>query len=356
MVFIPPLFFLLSCREKEAEVISKRSNPGRTHDSLSRPLPQTGSGSSVSAQPLVTKFSDWFEPLNLGPLVNSTDPDINPTLSPDNLSLYFTSNRPAGIGRYDIWVSRRACVNCPWEAAINLGPVINSTLNDNTGDLSADGLLMFFASQRAGGYGNNDIYVSRRSDLNDDFGWQTPVNLGPDINTSHDDAGPDIVNVDGNNAILYFSRGRNAGPGVTGNTDIYFVAITREGEPLGPPELVAEFSMAETYNLAPSVRADGKEIYFSSNRPGTLGDNDLWVSTRASFRDPWSAPVNLGPPLNLVGPDQAPDLSHDGQTLLFHSVRPGNQGTAINYDIWMSTRTVTYIPGNNNFNNAKKLD
>lgn len=265
-------------------------------------------------------------------------------MSPDNLSLYFGSNRPEGIGRYDIWVSRRTCVNCPWEAPVNLGPVINSTLNDNAVELSPDGYLLFFASQRAGGYGNNDIYVSRRTDLNDNFGWQTPVNLGPAINTPSDDAWPDIVNVAGSTAIMYFSRGRNAGLGIIGNTDIYSVAITREGEPLGPPELVAELSMAETYDLAPSMRADGNEIYFSSNRPGALGDTDLWVSTRASFHDPWSAPVNLAPPLNLVGPDQAPDLSHDGRTLLFHSVRPGNQGTAINYDIWMSTRTVSYVP------------
>lgn len=85
----------------------------------------------------------------------------------------------------------------------------------------------------------------------------------------------------------------------------------------------------------PTVRRDGLEIIFTSNRPGSLGGLDLWVSTRPTIADPWSTPVNLGPTLNTAFDDRAPYLSDDGLTLVLASNRPGGLGGD---DLYVSTR------------------
>ena len=65
-------------------------------------------------------FSGWSEPVNLGATINTTFDEQGPTLSSDELSLYFGSDRPGGIGGFDIWVSRRSCRDCAWGTPENL--------------------------------------------------------------------------------------------------------------------------------------------------------------------------------------------------------------------------------------------
>src|SRR5713101_671744 len=103
--------------------------------------------------------SEWSEPVNLGPVVNSSGAEMNPGLSPDGLSLYFVSTRVGGLGGTDIWVSRRACDDCAWQAPVNLGSPINTADADGAPALSTDGHLLFFFSDRPGGFGQLDIYV-----------------------------------------------------------------------------------------------------------------------------------------------------------------------------------------------------
>src|SRR5207244_866529 len=69
--------------------------------------------------------SEWSEPVNLGPIVNSSANDANAALSPDEHALYFVSNRTGGVGGTDIWVSRRQCLRCPWETPVNPGAPVN---------------------------------------------------------------------------------------------------------------------------------------------------------------------------------------------------------------------------------------
>jgi hypothetical protein len=115
--------------------------------------------------------SEWSELVNLGAPVNSDGDELHATLSPDGLSLYFNSTRVGGLGAADIWVSRRACLECSWEGPANLGPLINSSRGEGGPNLSVDGHLLFFHSGRPGGRGAADIYVSRRADPKDDLGW-----------------------------------------------------------------------------------------------------------------------------------------------------------------------------------------
>src|SRR4051794_18149764 len=270
-------------------------------------------------------YSNWSLPVNLGPAINSAANDQNATLSKDGLSLYFSSNRVTGV--LDIWVSRRASVDSPWSPAENLGSPVNSSVADFAPNLSLDGHLLFFASNRDG---NTDIYVSHRANPNDDSGWGEPVKLGPGVNTADMEQAPMYLqSAENGSTNLYFNRGSNA----LGLSDIYSAAVTRDGETIGPAVLVAELSEAGATDAAATVRKDGKEVFFFSTRLPTIGGIDLWTSTRQSVHDAWSEPVNVAA-LNTTSNELTPSLSFDGRTLIFASNRLGSLGN----DIWMTTR------------------
>src|SRR5688500_10447433 len=99
---------------------------------------------------LASDGSEWTVPVHLGSEVNSPFRELGPAISPDGLSLYYNSDRPPpeGLGSFDIYVSRRACLECPWERARNLGPPINGLDNGGGASLSHDGHLLFFLSTR----------------------------------------------------------------------------------------------------------------------------------------------------------------------------------------------------------------
>jgi hypothetical protein len=293
------------------------------------------------------KFGPWSAPVNLGPPVNSAFAEMNPFISKDGLSLYFACvDCPGNLGGSDIWVSQRASVNDPWGTPQNLGPNINSSAGDGGPALSSDGHSLYFASNRPGGFGGNDIYVSRRHNKRDDFGWEPPVNLGSGVNTAADEGGPAFFEDDETGAVmLYFNSTR---PGGIGDSDIYTSTLNEvdERETFGPAVLVAELSSPFS-DQGPAIRRDGLEIFLGSNRPGSILPPpglpsqavDLWVSTRASTSDPWSTPVNLGPVVNSEFSDAGPALSFDSTELYFHSpFRSGNVGGPM-FDIWVSTRT-----------------
>src|SRR5437016_11881681 len=106
--------------------------------------------------------SEWSEPVNLGPVINSSAVDANAGLSSDAHTLFFVSTRAGGLGNLDIWMSHRQCLSCDWEAPVNLGAPINSDAIDAAPTMSDDGRLLFFYSARSGGFGLGDVYVSHR--------------------------------------------------------------------------------------------------------------------------------------------------------------------------------------------------
>jgi WD40-like Beta Propeller Repeat len=288
------------------------------------------SGQLVGAK----KYSSWSPPVNLGPVINSASNDASPAISKDGLSLYFTSNRPGGVGGNDIWIAHRESPDLPWNPPLNLGP-INTIFNDVFPQLSRDEHYLFFVSNRPGGAGGVDIWVSFRQNVHNDFGefaWETPFNLGSPINTSFVDTTPSYFeNEELGRPQLFFSSNRTGG---FGGLDMYMSELQADGT-FGPATLIPELSGPQNDSL-PSVFRNGLEIFFASDRIGTAGGNDLWVSVRENVFDLWSAPVNLGPPVNSVSNDQAPAISSDGETLFFASDRPGGYGAI---DIYMTTRT-----------------
>lgn len=280
----------------------------------------------------VTGSPEWSTPENLGPVVNSAMRDDNPTLSADQLSLYFASDRPGGVGGIDIWVTRRASRESPWEPPVNVGPPVNTVHHDAAPSLSADGHLLFFQSNRPGTLGSFDVWVARRAGSKDVDDWETPVNLGPDVNTATDEQGPEYVASDGGGA-LYFNRG----PAPLELADLYRVEVSRSGHTEGPAQPVAELNAPGFNDAAPTLRADAREILFWSTRPMpvSLGSADIWVSTRPNANHAWSPPQNAGASLNTAFADVQPEFTQDGRTLFFASNRPGGAGAL---DLWYSTR------------------
>jgi len=280
------------------------------------------------------EWEPWSTPINLGSLVNSPLDDNRPAISKDGLSLYITSGRLGGFGGLDIWVSHRASLDDPWGPPQNLGPRVNSSSNDVAPTFSPDGHRMYFHSFRPGGCGLADIYVSRRRDTRDDFGWGPPEDLGCVVNTPYVNAGPTIFEDETTGITTLYFTVQNNPPGSDQGFDIYASARIGDEGAFGPPVLVQELS-SPFRDTRTAIRRDGLEIFLSSGRPGGVGNEDLWVSTRASTLDPWSTPVNLGAVVNTTAFDGGPALSFDGTTLYFHSNRPGGVG---GNDLYVTTR------------------
>ena len=263
-------------------------------------------------------------PTNLGPPVNSTAGEGPDDITADGLSLFLTSDQYGGSGQADIWVATRATTEDDWGIPVNLGPTVNSSAWDGASSISADGLSLFFSSFRPGGYGFlTDIWLTTRPSVSDP--WGTPINLGPVVNTSRYDERLDISD-DG--LTLLFSSNR---PGGLGQSDIWMTTRPTASDPWGTPENLGPMINTSRYDGAPHVSSDGRMLFFSSNRPGTLGGEDLWVATRATKNDDWANPVNLGPGVNTPDVDSAPCLSPDGTVLYFMSWRPGGVGSL---DLW----------------------
>jgi len=143
----------------------------------------------VAYNAAASKFSDWSAPVNLGPIVNSAFNDFAPAVSKNGLSLYFSSDRPGSLGPSDIWVSQRNSRDDPWGVPVNLGPPVNTSFGERAPNFSRDGHWMFFVSDRPGGVGGDDLWVSWRTNIHDDLGWQPPINLGAGVNSATFDAG-----------------------------------------------------------------------------------------------------------------------------------------------------------------------
>lgn len=248
------------------------------------------------------------------------------------LSLYFASDRPGGAGSLDIYVSRRGSINDPWGAPQSLGATINTDASDHCPFVSPDGHRLFFVSTRSGGQGVGDLYVTFRRNELDDLGWEQ-LQILTELNSSANDFGPTVfVHPQSGALVLYFNSNRPGGPG---GDDIYTSTLQSDGKFAAPTLVPALNSSAnETF---PMVRPNGLEITISSNRGGTLGAQDLWISTRSTIAEPWSTPINPGPPVNTSANEQRGSIYANGTRLAFFSNRTGAAGQ----DLYESARTRT---------------
>ncbi len=122
----------------------------------------------------------WSSPQNLGETVNSKHWDSQPALSADGRTLYFSSNRPGGQGKRDLWVTKLSDEG--WSEPINLGKPVNTALDETTPFIHVNGQSLFFSSDGHYGLGGLDLFVSQKGSP-----WSQPLNLGHPINTRNDE-------------------------------------------------------------------------------------------------------------------------------------------------------------------------
>jgi hypothetical protein len=272
------------------------------------------------------------EPTNLGPPVNSEAAEAFSTISSDGLELYFMDAhrpRPGGLGGWDIWVTKRTSASEPWGTPINLGPSINSESDDAKPSISADGLTLYFGSTRPGGHGGYDLWVSTRTTTKD--GWSEPVNLGPTINSSSDEAFS-CISKDG--LELYFSGyGVMGRPGGYGDADIWVTTRATTDDPWGEPVNLGEAINSPQYDSCPYLSPDGLLLFFHSYQPGGPGLENMWVSTRPSTSGAWGSAEPLPTPINSTANEGVAGISADGLAFYFASDRAGGEGY---FDIWQA--------------------
>ena len=136
-------------------------------------------------------FSAWSPALRVE--TTGADPEFNgpsldgcPFISRDGKTFYMASTRPGGLGGIDIWVSTRDSARDEWGAPVDAGAPVNSPANDFCPTTSRDGHLFYFVCNRPGGCGGDDIYVTRFRTSGSD----PPQNLGCDVNSAANEAGP----------------------------------------------------------------------------------------------------------------------------------------------------------------------
>ncbi len=261
--------------------------------------------------------------INLGLTVNSSHTDGKPIVTADALSLFFFSNRPGGQGGHDIWVTTRATTEDDWGKPVNIGSTVNSSVDDWAPSISPDGLCLYFTSDRPGGTGNQDLWMTTRPTVNDP--WSPPVNLGENVNSPFADSGPSI-SPDG--LILFFDSGR---PGGTGARDLWVMSRETTNDLWAEPVNLGRTVNTLSWDVAPNISSNGLVLFFMSDRPGGYGDFDAWVTVRTTIDGAWRSPANLGPTVNSEFLDGISSLSADGFTYFFSSARPGGFG---DQDLW----------------------
>ena len=173
-------------------------------------------------------FGDWSTPMNVAPL-NTTSNDEYAVLSRDELTIYFTSDRPGSL-RLDLWFATRESVDSPWSEPENMGPRINSAADDSLPFLSSNEHVLYFYSSRQAGScglpGPGDIWMTRRRNKHSD--WGEPTNLGCVLNTSHDETAPAFFEDPETEQVwLYYGSNRLE----IGDYDVYKTPLGAHGLP-----------------------------------------------------------------------------------------------------------------------------
>lgn len=210
--------------------------------------------SSADGEDIYTSLKDeqgyWSEPSSVSSLINTPRNEGTCTISADGKTLIYTScQAPGGLGSCDLYEVKRT--GDRWGMPKNMGQPINTPGWESQPSLAADGRTLYFVSERRGGQGMRDIWVSRLSPRGN---WLNPENLGPAINSRWDD-------------------------------------------------------------LSPFIHVNGQSLYFSSNGHRGVGKFDLFLSEFDG--EQWSEPKNLGYPINTTDDQVSLAMTADGGTAFY---------------------------------------
>lgn len=235
--------------------------------------------------------------------------DDNPTLTEDQLEIFFTSRRSGGAGSTDIWHARRASVADPFGAPEPLTE-LNTAEFESSPAVAPDGLTLWFGSAREGSLGETDIWKSVRSTR--DSAWSEPEHVPLLSSTAADIPRPPGF---GGRVMPLASR-RNEG----GIYWTYFAERAAATDEFAEPRLLEELASPDASVVDAFLTEDGLTLWF--NRTPQGGNGDLYRAARPSPAAPFGEP-ELVPDLSTEDEERDPWLSSDGRTLYFSSDRDG---------------------------------
>lgn len=220
--------------------------------------------------------SVWSEAKNMGDRINTGSHDASIGLSPDGQELFVyrsSSDKKKNISG-DIWVSDLKGEE--WTQPYRMHSNINSPYWEPSCSVTPDEKTLYFSSNRPGGFGGRDIYVTQKIAGDE---WTEPVNLGPDINTAYDEDAP-FIHPDGR-TLFFSSRGHQS----MGGFDLFKSVLDGKSKKWSTPENLGYPINTSDDDVFYVWSPDGSKAYFSSIREGGYGDKDIYVLKRPDIHN-----------------------------------------------------------------------
>lgn len=264
---------------------------------------------------------------NLGDRINSEFSEHSPVISANDSVLLYTARRPECLGATpetyfydeDIYISRKQ--NGEWSDGTNIGRPVNATGHDATISLTADGnTLYIYRHKKAGG-----LYVTEFDQKEQK--WREPKTVEKPLNSKYYEAS---ICQSADSSLLFFTSDRLGG---FGGRDIYMVKREGKNHWSEPINLGPRINTSFDED-APYFHPDGKTLYYSSNGPASMGGFDIFVSEmNDSEESGWLEPLNMGTPVNTPDDDIYFVLSQDGKSGYYSSGMEGGYGEKDIYNI-----------------------
>lgn len=270
--------------------------------------------------------------INMGQDINSAYDDATPCITADGKTLLFNTRRPEdpnspvdveGDGKYyqDIYISTFDTINKKWTPATPVPGNVNTDAHDAITSISPDGKIIFIYKNdtREHESSGGDIFVSKIMKNK----WKTPEPIGKPINTTYWEGGA-CLSPDGK--TIYFTSERKGG---YGHSDIWMSTKINNKEWSKPVNLGSPVNSPYD-EVGLFMAPDGKTLFFASNGPNSMGDYDVFKTTYENGK--WTEPINLGYPINTEFSDGPISIDASGKVAYISSNRPGGLGER---DIYM---------------------
>lgn len=285
-----------------------------------------------------------FNPQDLGPAINSKYDEYWPSLSADGQTMVFTVKLPIDTNNTESFRNRQEDFfysdfeDGKWQQAKPVGPPLNTPGNEGAQTISSDGKLMIFTGcNRRDGYGNCDLYFSKKEGEQ----WTVPQNMGKPINTFSKETQPSL-SPDGK--TIYFASNR---PGSKGGLDIWKTTLSDDGS-WGEPVNLGDSINTPYDDQSPFIHPDNQTLYFSSKGWPGMGGYDLYVSRRTGDNT-WTKAKNIGYPINTNFNEVGMIVNARGTTAYYSSNRLGGIGgdDIYSFDLYKEVRPtpVSYMKG-----------
>ncbi len=292
---------------------------------------------NVSAQE-IDFLPEEYEVVNLGDHINTDGFEYAAVISFDGKTIFYATDREGSIkyhktkiNSHDIWkidVSDDLTFSDPIHlpsvdsASTIEMPAVNTPYNEGSICFSADyNLMLIVYSQQPSGFGSNDIYYSIKTDTS----WTTPRNFGNKLNSKYSESMPNL-SPDGSKLFFASARPSRPGSGRKDHNDIWCRDFDFSTDAWGDAYLLEEIASAGSAE-SPFALADGKTLIFASNDiEPNYGGYDLYYTQMDELTGKWSAPKNLGEPINSEEDDRFFAMSPTGEYAIITSSRDGTEG------------------------------